>query len=97
MFVSTFRGQRLHGNSLDQMPMLNAPQRDQLVGKLLNRGRPAMDDEHLQTGVVIQMRVTGRDNQIVMVVLKLGQLFADSMRIVVIDQSDSSHHRSRWR
>jgi hypothetical protein len=40
---------------------------------------------------VVQVGVTGGDDQIVMLVLKLGELFAYAVRMVVIDQGDGSH------
>ena len=93
VFVYLVRGcgQRLRGNRHDQTPMLDSFQRDQLAGELLHRRRTAMHNQHLQAGVVIQMRVAGGDNQFVMLMLQLGQLLAHAVRIVVIDQGDGAH------
>ena len=83
--------QRLRGNGHYKASMLHPFQSDQLAGKLLHCGRLAMHDKHLQAGIVIEMRVAGGDDQFVMFVLQIGQLFADTVLVMVIYQGDSPH------
>ena len=71
--------QRLRGNGHYKASMLHPFQSDQLAGKLLHCRRLAMHDKHLQAGIVIEMRVAGGDDQFVMFVLQIGQLFADTV------------------
>ena len=71
--------------------MLHAFQRNEIAGELFHRRRLAMHDQHFQAGIVIQMRVAGGDHQFVMLMLQLGQFFADAVLVMVVDQGDGSH------
>ncbi len=45
------------------------PVADEAVGKMCYGGRFAMNDQHFQAGLVIQVRMTGRDHQLMMCML----------------------------
>ncbi len=45
-----------------------------------------MHDQNFQAGVMVQMGVAGRNNQLMMVVLQLSQLLSNAMCVVIIDQ-----------
>ena len=57
---------------------------------MLNASRLAVDDQHFKTGIVIEVRVTRRDHQVVVLMLHLGQLLSDSGGVMVVDQSDGA-------
>ena len=43
--------------------------------KCCTRAGLAVDDQHFKAGLVVEMRVAGGDNQVVVFVLRFGQLF----------------------
>ena len=51
-----------------------------------------MDDEDLETRIVVEMGMTGRDHQFVMSVLNLGQLLSDAVSMVVVDEGDGADY-----
>ena len=70
--------------------MLDAFQADDQVCKLLHAARFTVDDQHFEAGIMVQMRVARRDNQVVMFVLGFGQLLGDPESMVVVDESDGA-------
>ena len=49
-----------------------------------------MDDEDLETGIVIEVGVTGGDDQVVVLVLEAGELVGDAVGAVVVDEGDGA-------
>lgn len=80
-------------NRDDESPMLHTFQADQTSSELLHLSSFAMDNEDFQAGIVIEMCVTGRNDQFVMGVLKFGELLGNSVSVVVIDERDGADHR----
>src|SRR5580658_5086172 len=78
------------GNGHHQAAVLHAFEADEPIGKLFYRGRLAVDNQRLETGVVVQVRVAGGDDQVMTGVLKLGQLFRNSTSVMVVNQGDSA-------
>ena len=66
----------MRGHSHHQAAVLHAFEADEQVGEVLDAGGLAVDDEHFKAGVVIEMRVAGGDNQVVVLVLQLGEFLA---------------------
>jgi hypothetical protein len=52
----------------------------------LNIVRLAAQEDHLEAGIVIEMRVKRRDDHFMMFVLKVGELFREKASVMVIDQ-----------
>lgn len=81
-------------NRHDQPSVLHALQANQAAGEFLDPARFAMDNENLQTRVMVQMCMTGRDHQFVIGMLKFRQLLCHAVGVMVINQGDSAHDRS---
>ncbi len=60
VFVRVLYG--MCGNGHHQATVLHALQSNEQVGKMGHSGRFAMDDQHFEARVVIQMGVAGGDN-----------------------------------
>ena len=61
--VLVFNG--MSRNAHHQPSVLNALQANQAIRKLLHSCRIAMNDQHLQAGVMIEVGMTGGNNQVV--------------------------------
>jgi hypothetical protein len=81
---------RWHGHH--QAAVLHALEPDEAIGKLLYLGRFAMHNQNLKTRIVIQMRMACGNNEFMMRVLQIGQLFAYSVRVVVVDEGDCANN-----
>jgi hypothetical protein len=55
-----------------QSAVLHAFEADENVGEVLDAGGIAVDDQHFKAGVVVEMRVTRGNYQVVVLVLHLG-------------------------
>jgi len=73
--------------------MLDTLEADKAVRELLHLNRPAVDDQDFEARVVVKMRMTRGHDQIVVLVLQLGQFFANAVRMMIVDKSDGSDHR----
>jgi hypothetical protein len=82
--------ERMCWHCLNQATVLHAFQPDEPVGKLLDLAGFAMDDEHFKAGVMVKMRMTGGDYQMMEGVLQVGELFADAMGVVIVDERDGA-------
>ena len=54
-------------------------------------GRFAMDDQHFEARVVIQMGVAGGDDEFVAGMLDFGEFFRDAVGVMIVDQGDRAH------
>ena len=72
--------------------MLHAFQPDQATSELLDQLRLSVNDEDFQAGVMVEVRMTGRDYKIVIGVLQFGQLFGDAVGMMVVDERDGADH-----
>ena len=70
--------------------MLHAFEADEKVGEVLNARGLAVDDQDFKAGVVIEMRVARRDNQVVVLVLRFGELLGDAGGVMVVDERDGA-------
>lgn len=70
-----------------------ALQADEPAGEALDRGGLAVHDQHFETAIVAAMGVTGGDHQLMVRMLKFGQLFRDAVRVVIVDKRDGAHDR----
>ena len=68
-----------------QLAVAHAALADRVVGQLLHRLGRAAQHRDLQAGVVVEMDVQGRDLEIVVAVLRLGEPPAEIARLVVVD------------
>jgi len=59
------RIERMSGHAHHQAAVLHSFQADDQVGEVLHAGGFAVDDQHFEAGIMIQMRVTRGDNQVV--------------------------------
>jgi hypothetical protein len=80
-------------NRHDKAPMLHALQTNQAACELFDLSRSPVHDEDLQTRVVVEMRMTGRNYQFVIGMLKFRQLLCHSVGMVVVDEGDGANHR----
>ena len=56
-----------------------------------------MHDQHLKTRFVIEVRVTGRNNQAMKKMLKIRELLAYAMLMVIVYKRNCSDYRRIWR
>src|SRR6185437_4394591 len=68
-----------------EMAVAHAALADRVVGELLDRARGAAQHRHLQAAVVVEMDVHGRDLQVVVPMLCLGQPLAELPGLVIVD------------
>lgn len=80
-------------NGHDEPTVLNTFQANQAASECLDPSRFAMDDEDLQAGIMIEVRMAGRDHQFVVCVLKCGQLLANAVGVMVVDERDGANYR----
>jgi hypothetical protein len=66
--------------------------RDKFVSDLLNQPRFAAHDQNLQAIVVIEMDMEGGNNDLVVIVLDVGQCGLDVLFVVVVNQSDRARN-----
>jgi len=78
-------------NRHDEAAVLDAFEADEAVGEALDAGRGAVDDQDLEAGVVIEVGVAGRDDQVVVLMLEAGELISDAVGIVVVDEGDGAN------
>ena len=95
MFVAGIECVRGHGH--DQAPMLHAFQADDDVGKVLHARRFAVDDQHFKAGVEIEMSMARGNDEVMMRMLRLGQLFSDAVGVMVVNEGDGAHNGGIWR
>ena len=88
--VLVFNGVRWNGHY--EAAVLNAFEANEPIGELFNLGRLSVDDEHLKAGVVIEMRMAGGDDQFMVLVLHLGELFSDAVLLMVEDEGDGADY-----
>jgi hypothetical protein len=83
---------RMGWNGHDQTAVLHAFQANQPVSELGDGGGLAVHDEDFEAGVVVEVGVACGDDELVAGVLQLGEFFADSPGVVVVDNGDGAHH-----
>ena len=76
----------------DETPVLHAFQTDQSAGEFFHLGRSSVNDKDFEARFVIEVGVACGDNEVMVGVLESGQFIRDAMRMVVVDQSDGTHH-----
>lgn len=91
VFVGGFDG--MGGHSHNQAAVLHTFEANNHVGEVLHARSIAVDNEHFKAGIVIKVRMAGGDNQVVMFVLRVGELLGDAEGVVVVDESDSADDR----
>jgi hypothetical protein len=55
------------------------------------------DYDHFQASIVVEMRMRGSDNDVVMFVLEIHQFVGQQAGMVIVDQGDRTNHMSFWR
>jgi hypothetical protein len=70
--------------------MLNAFGGDEFVGNLLHDGGLATDDKDLQAVVVVEVDVEGGNDQLVVVVLNVGERGLDVLFMMVVNEGDGA-------
>lgn len=78
------------GDGHYQAAVLDAFEADEKVGEVLDAGGLAVNDQDFKTGVVIEMRMTRRHDEVVVLVLHLGELLGDSGGVVVVNERDGA-------
>ena len=63
---------------------------DELVGELLNITRLPAQEHYFKAGVVIEMSMQSRDNNLVMFMLEVGEFFRKQASVMIIDQGHGS-------
>ena len=77
-------------DGFDEAAVLDTFEADEAVGELLDLGGFAVDDEDFEAGVVVEMGVAGGDDEVVEGVLEVGELLADAVGVMVIDEGDGA-------
>jgi hypothetical protein len=80
-------------NRHDQSPMLHALQTDEAASELFDPSGFAMNNEDFKAGIMVEMRMTGRDHQFVTCMLEFRQFLGNAVRVMVIDERDCTNHR----
>lgn len=80
--------QRVRRHRLNEPAVLHTLETNQPVGKLLNLGGLAMNDQHLKTGFVIQVRMAGGNHQVMEGVLQIGEFFSDAVGMMIVDEGN---------
>jgi len=65
------------------------------VGELPDFRRLAFHDDHFQAVVVVQMNVQRGEDLVVILVLQLGELFAEQPDVMVVEQRHGTGYQSR--
>ena len=81
---------RERGHSHHQPAVLHAFQADDEVGEVLHAGGFAVNDQHFKAGIEIEMRMARGDDEVVVLVLRFGQLLGDSEGVMVVNESDGA-------
>jgi len=76
-----------------QPAMLHALCTDQAVSQLLDIPRLAAKYNHLQTVLMIKMRMQGGNDNRVRLMLEIGKLFRQQTGVMVVNESDSANDR----
>jgi hypothetical protein len=66
--------ERVHRHGHYHAAVLYPFKADENVGEVLDAGRTAVDDEYFKAGIEVQVRVTGGNNQVMVLVLRLSEL-----------------------
>jgi hypothetical protein len=72
--------------------VLHAFQTDQAAGEHFDLSGFAMNNEDLKAGIMVEMRMTGGDHEVVICVLKFGQLFCNAVGVMVVDERDGTDY-----
>ena len=72
--------------------MLDALGADQRIGDLAHRRRLTANDQNFEAMVVIEMNVQRGKNDVMKIVLNVGELFVQISHVVVIDQRNRANH-----
>jgi hypothetical protein len=76
------------GGTHYELPVLHAFCADELVSKRLNVSRFSPQHHDFQAVVMVEMSVDGGNDDLVMGVLQIGQLFREEAGVVVVDEGD---------
>ena len=79
-------------NRHDEPPVLQALQTDQAAGELFDLSGLAMNNEDFQAGIMVEMRMTGRNHQFVVCMLEFGQLLGNAVGVMVVDERDGTDY-----
>ncbi len=74
--------------------MMDAFRTDQEIRELAHAPGFALDYDHFQTGVMIEMCMCGCDNQILIRMLKIRQLLGQKPRMMIVDERDRTDNGS---
>jgi hypothetical protein len=83
-------------NRHDETTVLHALQSDQAACELFDLSGFPVDNEDFETRIMVKMRMTGRDHQLVVGVLEFGELLSDAMGMMVINEGDGAHYGRLW-
>ena len=73
--------------------MVDAFGADELVGESLDVFRLATENDHFEAGFVIEMGVQSGNDELVMIVLKIGKLFGQETGVVIVNESDGANDK----
>ena len=73
-----------------QAAVLHPFETDEKVGEVFDARGLAVDDQHFKTGIVIEMRMRGGNNQVVVFVLRFSELLGNPMGMMVVDERDGA-------
>ena len=78
----------------NQLAVLHALQANQAAREFLHAFELALHHDDFQTHIVIEMRMHGRDNEFVILMLQCGQLVSQQAEVMVVNQGYGSHHEA---
>ena len=77
----------------NQSPVLHTLCADEFIRESLNVSRFPPQHDDLQTVVMIEVRMDGRNDHPVMFVLQVGQFLGQQACVVIVDESYSAHNQ----
>ena len=77
--------QILSGGAHCHFAVSNSTQRTEPVGKFMDRSGFALDDDDLETVVMIHVNMGGGDDLVVIIMLNLGHFFLEFGLMMIID------------
>src|SRR5262249_60448675 len=90
-------GQALAASRGNELPVPNAFDRQQLIRDRPDAPRRATQRDDLEAGVLVEMDVQARGDRAKAVVLDVGELVGERVRLVIVDERQHAHRLARQR
>ncbi len=81
-------------NGHDETAVLHTLEANETAREPFDLSGFTADDEDFKAGIVVEMRVAGGDDEIVLSMLQLGELFSNAAGMVIVDEGDGADNGS---